>query len=78
MVYSITGNSKEQITTFCAANAAGDTLPPMHIFPGERFKTNPMSRCVDGVYFGRTPNGWISTELFYGWIANHFSKLVTQ
>ena len=31
-VYGITGNTKEQITTLCAANAAGDTVPPMHIF----------------------------------------------
>ena len=64
-VYGITGNTKEQITTLCAANAAGDTVPPMHIFPGERFKTNPMEGCVHDAYFGRSPNGWITTELFF-------------
>ena len=31
-----------------------------------------MNGCVDRSYFGRSPNGWISTELFYGWVANHF------
>lgn len=77
-VYTITGNSKEQITTLCAANAAGDVVPPMHIFPGERFKSNPMEGCVDRAFFGRSPNGWISTELFYGWVANHFSKFATE
>ena len=33
-----------------------------------------MEGCVDGAYFGRSPNGWISTELFYG----HFAKHVTE
>ena len=50
----------------------------MHIFSGERYKSNPMEGCVDGAYFGRSPNGWISTELFYGWLANHFAKRVTE
>ena len=35
-----------------------------------------MHDCVPGAYFGRSPNGWISTELFYGWLANHFAKQV--
>ena len=35
-VYGITSDTKEQITILCAANAAGDTVPPMHIFSGER------------------------------------------
>lgn len=29
-VYAVTGDSKEQITTLCVANAAGDVLPPMY------------------------------------------------
>ena len=41
-VYAITADMKEKITTLCAINAAGDALPPMHIFPGTRFKYNPM------------------------------------
>jgi len=36
-----------------------------------------MAGCVTDAYFGRSPNGWISTELFYGWLANHFAKKVT-
>ena len=75
-VYSITSDMKEQITTLCAAN--GDIIPPMHIFTDEKFKSCPMQGCVDGAYFGRSPNGWISTELFYGWLAKHFAKRVTE
>lgn len=76
-VYVTTGDSKDQITCLCAASAAGEVLPPMHIFAGERFRFNPMAGCVTDAYFGRSPNGWISTELFYGWLANHFAKKVT-
>lgn len=76
-VYTITADTKEQITTLCAVSASGEVIPPMHIFPGMRFKYNPMLNSVDGAYFGHSPTGWISTELFYGWIANHFSKRVT-
>ena len=45
---------------------------------GERFNYNPMEGAVDGAYFGKSPTGWIKTELFYGWIANHFAKHVKQ
>ena len=75
-VYGVTGDSKEQITTLCAVSAAGYVIPPMHIFAGERFKYNPMNNCVDNAYFGRSVSGWISTEIFFGWIANHFAKKV--
>ena len=77
-VYSVTGDSKEQITCLCAVSAAGEVIPPMHIFAGVRFRYNPMADCVPGAYFGRSPNGWISTELFFGWIANHFARYVKE
>ena len=76
-VYGITGDSKEQITCLCAANAAGDVLPPMQVFAGEWFRYNPMANCIPNAYFGRSTNGWINTELFVGWLANHFAKQVT-
>ena len=45
----------------------------MHVFPGSRFRYNPLDGYVDGAYFGKSENGWMVTELFYGWITNHFS-----
>ena len=75
-VYGITGDSKDQITCLCVANAAGEVLPPRQIFPGERFRYNPMANCVPGAYFGHSSNGWINTQLFYGWLINHFAKKV--
>ena len=71
-VYQASINSKEQITTLCAISAAGSVIPPMHIFSGKRFHYNPLAGCVPGAYFGKSDKGWMTTELFYGWIANHF------
>ena len=72
-VYRTCSAKKEQITTLVAVSASGGIIPPFHIFPGERFNYNPLEGGVDGAYFGKSPNGWITTELFYGWMANHFA-----
>ena len=45
----------------------------MHIFAGQRFGYNPLEGAVPGAYFDKSPTGWIDTELFYDWLANHFS-----
>jgi len=37
-----------------------------------------MEGCVDGAFFCQLPSGWNSRELFYGWLANHFAKCVTE
>ena len=50
----------------------------MQVFAGERFQYNPMENCIAGAYFGRSHNGWSNTELFYGWLANHFSMFTTR
>ena len=73
-VYQVTGNSKEQVTTLCAISAAGNFVPPMHIFAGKRFKVDPMDGCVSNAYFGKSQKGWITTELFYQWLTEHFIK----
>ena len=56
----------------CAASAAGNTIPPMNIFAGQRFRYNPLDGCITGAFFGKSEKGWITTELFYGWLANYF------
>ena len=73
-VYAVTSASKQQITTLACINAAGSAIPPMHIFPGERFRSNPLEGAVHGAYLGRSPSGWMDSDLFYGWIEGHFTK----
>ena len=72
-VYSSCAAQKTQITTLVAISAGGQIIPPMHIFPGQRFAYNPLEGGVEGAYFASSSNGWIKTELFYGWIKKHFS-----
>ena len=71
-VYSVNNSSKQQITTLVCINAAGQVMPPMHIFPGEQFHYNPLEGGVYGTYFGRSSPGWMDSELFYGWLMSHF------
>ena len=77
-VYSVSSDSKCQITTLVAANASGNVIPPMHIYPGKRApRSNLLKGCVDGAYYGRSDKlGWMTTKLFYGWLANHFAKQI--
>lgn len=73
-VYTISGNSKEQVTTLCAISAAGSVIPPMHVFAGKRFKNDPMKGSVPNAFFGKSKKGWMNTELFHNWLAEHFVK----
>lgn len=53
-VYQVTGNTKAQISLLCAVSAIGNVIPPMHIFPSQRFKNNhSMEGCVLMSYFGK-------------------------
>ena len=72
-VYQVTENSnlKEQITTLCAISAAGSVVPPMHVFPGKRFKVDPMINRVSNAFLGKSDKGWVAAELFYQWLSKH-------
>ena len=76
-VHQVSSSSRLQITTLVCASAAGSTIPPMHIFAGERFSYNPLANGVEGVYFGKSINGWMTQELFNGWITNHFVRHIS-
>ena len=76
-VHHVSSSSRLQITTLVCASAAGSTIPPMHIFAGERFSYNPLANGVEGVYFGKSINGWMTQELFNGWITNHFVQHIS-
>ena len=71
-VYNMSSADRTQITILACCSASGYVLPTMHVFPGERFKYNPLHESVPNTFLGRTKNGWMDTELFYMWLANHF------
>ncbi|KAJ8043572.1 Jerky protein-like-like [Holothuria leucospilota] len=69
---------KSQITCLACCNAGGMYLPPMLIFPGVRFKYNPLDGAPAGSCLGRSENGWINSEIFYEWVANHFHTFLVK
>ncbi len=77
-VYYCTSSEKVQITTLACISATGNTVPPMHVFPGVRFSYNPMQGCIDSAYFGKSSNGWMTQELFNGWLTKHFVKHIPR
>lgn len=73
-VYGLSSSDRTQITVLACGNASGYLLPPMKVFPGERFKYNPLHGAVPNSFLGRSKNGWMDTEVFFMWVANHFVK----
>ncbi|CAC5411012.1 unnamed protein product [Mytilus coruscus] len=62
---------KSQITVLACMSATAHYLPPMLVFPGERFRYNPLEGFTEAV-LGRTKTGWMDSELFYTWVRDHF------
>ena len=62
-VYSVSSDSKCQITTLVAVNALGIVIPLMYIYPGKRApRSNLLKGCVDGAYYGRSDKGWMTMD----------------
>ncbi|CAG2184999.1 unnamed protein product [Mytilus edulis] len=70
-VYSTCSADKSQITVLACMSATAHYLPPMLVFPGERFRYNPLEGFTEAV-LGRTKTGWMDSELFYTWVRDHF------
>lgn len=61
------------VTTCCMINAAGNTLPPVMIFPRKKFKENMIFGAPPGTLGLVSPSGWMTTELFVK-VMKHFIK----
>ena len=72
-VHKLSTDNKEQITFLACISAKGEYSKPLVIFPGKR-TPNFNLRGVDPDKYdiGYSPNGWISTEAFFSWLANVF------
>ena len=63
---------KGQITIVACANAAGQTIPPMVIYDAAKLNPAWTKDEVPGTKYGLSSNGWINTDLFEGWLIEHF------
>jgi len=59
---------KGKITIVACANAAGQIIPPKVIYDAVAWTKED----VPGTKYGLSSNGWINTELFDGWLVEHF------
>ena len=63
---------KGQVTIVACANAVGQTIPPMIIFDAKNLKHAWTNSEVPGSKYGVSDKGWINTDLFEGWLMEHF------
>lgn len=65
---------KGQVTIVGCANATGQAIPPMVIFDAKNLNHAWTKNEVPGTKYGLSDNGWINTDLFEGWLEEHFIK----
>ena len=55
-------------------NVAGQAIPPFIIFDGKCLNHDWTDGEVPDTTYGLSSNGWIDSELFHGWLTDHFLK----
>ncbi|XP_062331300.1 uncharacterized protein LOC134031609 [Osmerus eperlanus] len=72
--YKQAPGTRDHITVLACLNAAGGDIPPFVIygngFPGGAYTTG----APRGTLFGKSPSGYIDSELFRRWFQDHFIK----
>ena len=71
-VYKTGSSDKTQITVLACMSVTGHFLPPMIVYPGERFRGyNPVGK-FESAILGRSKSGWMDSELFLSWFRDNF------
>lgn len=71
--YRTSGN-KNQVTVIACVSASGQCIPPFVIFDAKRLNQDWRKGEVAGTSYGLSDNGWVDTELFKGWLVEHFNE----
>ena len=69
--YRISGN-QSQITVIVCVSASGQCIPLFVIFDAKRLNMEWRNSEVVGTAYGLSTKGWVDSELFRGWLAEHF------
>ena len=64
VVTSVGNSDKRQITVLANMSSDGTYLPPMMVFPGVRLSPEVAEGAPEGTYIGRSPSGWMNSEVF--------------
>ena len=62
-VYHVVNNTKIQISVMAGFNAFGEYVPPMILYPGERFRDVGLEGIPEAT-FAYTSNGWMDSAAF--------------
>ena len=73
-VRSRTSGNKSQVTVIVCVSATGHALPPFVIFDAKSLNIEWTKGEVAGTRYGLSSTGWVDTELFKGWLVEHFLK----
>lgn len=71
-------SAKDCITTLLMVNAAGEQSQPLVLYPYERLPGAISDQAPSGWGIGKSPNGWMTGENFYEYIANVFIPSVVD
>ncbi|KAL5015099.1 hypothetical protein ScPMuIL_009369 [Solemya velum] len=77
VVYNFTSSNKTEITVMACMSASGHYLPPMIVYPGQRFTSNLLEGFQEAT-LGRSQNGWMDSELFVHWLKEVFVPGVNE
>ena len=62
-VYHVVNNTKIQISVMAGFNAFGEYVPPMILYPGERFRDVGLEGFQEAT-FAHSTNGWMDSAAF--------------
>ena len=63
---------KGQITIVACGNAIGQVIPPMVIYDAKNLNRHWTADEIPGTKYGLSEKVWITSELFEGWLVEHF------
>ncbi|GAB0092623.1 HTH psq-type domain-containing protein [Sergentomyia squamirostris] len=68
----VTAEEKECVTALLTISATGNLAPPMIVHTIKRFTRDLADSNVEGWVLGKSDSGWMTSVLFYEYIANTF------
>ncbi|XP_071500310.1 uncharacterized protein [Diadema antillarum] len=77
-VSRLSKKDRSQITLLCTISADGKFLPPTLIFPGQRFRDNPLEGGPEHTFLGRSKNGRMDGEIFHEFIEKSFVPFLNR
>lgn len=68
------GSEKETVTVLLIFSAAGQTVPPMVVFPYVRPPANVVNSMPANWFLGKSESGGMRSEVLYEYVANGVNK----